>query len=424
MNLNEILFWTEKDDPENSEASSKDPLGTETFAGELGDLILPGLTSLTRRIRYVTLICFWLRFIKEDIRKEGAQETLDYIKNFEKLNAYSIVKSYKNNQKQTDGLLGKTYAQACVDKGIDTFQIDRKHYPFLVNHGVTGAFGNYKVLLKALKFVEENDEFKLTPNGEDLAKELQVSDKEWLKNILKNSKVPSRSKQFMRFAEVSGLCNFKPSEKQRLKSALLAHSIRKTSFLLIKSNKSNKKESEFDTLSAIAKHKVNNDDEKKVTTIGDYITRFERLNREAHYIFYSLMGIDTHQIGIDDFVKNSNVSKSLKILTGNALDKYLVFHADNEQFLGKIDKRPYNLFIRLKGSRNDYAKCLSSIIEHHKNNQKQKGKAPWMDYKDGKCTIILHTYKKSQEEVDGMRDRTIHSYRTDNARRIIDELGI
>jgi hypothetical protein len=69
VNLDEILFWTERDDLENDETSGRDPLGTETFAGQLAELILPGLTTITWRIRYLTLICLWLRVIKENCKR-------------------------------------------------------------------------------------------------------------------------------------------------------------------------------------------------------------------------------------------------------------------------------------------------------------------------------------------------------------------
>lgn len=114
MNLNEILFWTERDDLENDETSSRDPLGTETFAGQLAELILPGLTTITWRIRYLTLICLWLRFIKEELKEDNADKVLEHIKNLEKLTAYCIIKRYSENgdDYQTDNLIGKRYAKA------------------------------------------------------------------------------------------------------------------------------------------------------------------------------------------------------------------------------------------------------------------------------------------------------------------------
>jgi len=64
VNLNEILFWAE-----NDEMSRRNPLGTKTFAGQLAELILPGLTTITWRVRCVTLVCLWLKFIKEELQQ-------------------------------------------------------------------------------------------------------------------------------------------------------------------------------------------------------------------------------------------------------------------------------------------------------------------------------------------------------------------
>lgn len=54
-NLNEILFWTERDALENDETSRGYPLGTETFDEQLAELILPALTTVTWRIQYLAL---------------------------------------------------------------------------------------------------------------------------------------------------------------------------------------------------------------------------------------------------------------------------------------------------------------------------------------------------------------------------------
>lgn len=97
MNLNEILFWSERDDLENDEMSSRDLLGTETFVGQLAESILPGLTTITWRVRYLTLICLWLRFIKEELQEDNADKILEHIKNLEKLTAYCISKRYSEN---------------------------------------------------------------------------------------------------------------------------------------------------------------------------------------------------------------------------------------------------------------------------------------------------------------------------------------
>jgi hypothetical protein len=42
VNFDEILFWTERDDLENDEMPSR-----ETFAVQLAELTLPGLTTIT-----------------------------------------------------------------------------------------------------------------------------------------------------------------------------------------------------------------------------------------------------------------------------------------------------------------------------------------------------------------------------------------
>lgn len=423
MNLNGILFWTERDDLENDETSSRDPLGTATFAGQLAELILPGLTTITWRVRYLTLICLWLNFIKEELQEDNADEILEHIKNLEKLTAYCIIKRYSENEddNQTDNLIGKRYAKAYFKKYMDKFFIDRKYFPFLVNHGSVGAFMTYKVLMKALGYIEEEDEFTLTPDGMDLIEGVLIPHSLFVKSILLKEKADSYSKKFDKLGEFFSLSNFKPSEKIRLRDALLANTMRKSAFELITKNYQDR---EFDTLSEISKVKSANAYENNGITICDYITRFEKLNREVHYIFYSLMDIDVNQIDIRDFLRNANIRDSLNTMTGKILDDYIEFHASNEQLLGKYDIRPYELFLQLKEYRNNDEQCIKAIIEHHVKNQRQKTKAPWIDHKNGKCTVILAQYRKNPDEVERIREMAVHSYRTRNAWKMIHELEI
>lgn len=423
VNLNEILFWTERDDLENDETSSRDPLGTETFAGQLAELILPGLTTITWRVRYLTLICLWLNFIKEELQEDNADEILEHIKYLEKLTAYCIIKRCSENgdDNQTDNLIGKRYAKAYFKKHIDKFSLDKKHFPFLVNHGSVGAFTTYKVLLKSLGYIEEEDEYTLTPDGMDLIKGVLIPHSSFVKSILLKEKADSHSQKFDTLGEFFSLSNFKTFEKIRLRDALLANTMRKSAFALI-----NKyfQDREFDTLSEISKVKSANAYENNVSNICDYITRFERLNREVHYIFYSLMDIEANQVDISNFTKKTNVQESLKTMTGKAFDDYLEFHASNEQLLGKYDKRSYELFLQLKEHRNNDEQCIKAIIEHHVKNQKQKTKAPWIDHKNGKCTVILAQYRENPDEVERIREMAVHSYRTINAWKMMDELAI
>lgn len=427
LKLNEILFWSERDDSEDDETSSKDPLGTETFAGQLAELILPGLTSLTRSIRYVTLVCLWLDFIEKKFPDAGASEQLEYIKKLEKLTAYCVAKKHDDDSGQTDGLLGKRYAKAYIDKRTEKFKIDRLNYPFLVNHGAAGAFAFYKVLVKAIGFIDSTDDFELSYKGRDLIDGLQIPHSSFIEAILNGEAQDSSSKKFETLGEFFGLKNFNGtiSEKVRIKKELLSNPIRNASFKLIKKVEQKDTKLEIDIISEIAMASSEDVSVKQVATISDYITRFERLNRELHYIFYSLMGIKGDHISTEDFVQWNDIHDSLKSLTGKALDAYLDFHADNEQQLrGNYDKRVYSLFRKISDVRDNNVQCIRTILDHHIDIQKHKRKARWIEYKGIECTVILRRYRKEKEEVKRIQKEGIHGYRTYNARRMINELGI
>lgn len=423
MNLEKTLFWTEKDLQESSELSSKDPLGTENFATQLAESILPGLTTLTKRIRYVTLICLWLEFIKTKLQEENPEKFMEYIKNFEKLTAYCIVSEYGYDEKrQTASLLGKTFAADYINEHPSRFSINNRDYPFLRNHGIQGAFGNYKVLARALNYMDEVDDFAVTGDGRDLINNITIENASFIRKILSGDAVPAKNEKFRQIAQVAGLSNFSRYEKKKLKKAIFSDGSRKCCFELLK--KYYNPNSEFQTLCMIAASKSGDMNKRVVIDRCKYIVRFESLNREAHYIFFSLLNCSVSQRDIRAFVSEKNISVSLKELTGIKLDDFLFFHEKNRCLLpDTYDDSPHKLFTDLKAIRNNKLDCVRHIVAHHVSNQKRKNKAEWVDRVKNKFNIYEMDYK-TPEEIVACRDSVIHSYRTANARGMIDELGI
>jgi hypothetical protein len=437
IDLRNMLYWTERVYLEGDDTSSKDPLGTEAFAGHLADLILPGMTTITWRVRYVTLICQWIDFINNDLRVKGVDEIINRIMQIEKLAAFSMVtkwgSSNVNNSVSEDDerddvnlkrLIGKRYARAFFNCAT-TFSLNKKDYPFLTNHKSAGAYSVYKVLLMSLGLLDEYT-VCLTEKGKDLIEGIELSAKapSFIKKAIAGEDIELKSSSFITIGEYWGLSKFaSDTERQRLKGLMVSESRRRGTFELLRKYKKNN--GHYEVISDIAEKDIG---AKDVVDVFKYIQKFERVNREVHFLFHSLLSTGADQIRIDQLLKDNDVKKSIAALTGRPMNDYLNYHENNEQILQDAKWIPddwlfefYRDLYELKGNPQG---LLERIITHHSENQKRKSKVPWVDYKDGKCTIILHRYKNEGGNPFDNRGGVVHNYRLNNAWRMIDDLGI
>jgi hypothetical protein len=434
IDLKNMLYWTERVYLEGDDTSSKDPLGTEAFAGHLADLILPGMTTITWRVRYVTIICQWLDFINNDLRVKGVDEIINRIMQIEKLAAFSMVtkwgSSNMNNSVSEDDerddvnlrrLIGKRYAKAFH---ATTFSLDRKAYPFLTNHKSAGAYSVYKVLLMSLGLLDE-DTVSLTEKGKEFIEGIEIPAryKSFIKNELEGKQSDISSASFKTLGDYWGLGNFSSeTERQRLKGLMVSEARRRGTFELLRKYKKNN--GHYEVISDIAEKDIG---AKDLVDVFKYIQKFERVNREVHFLFHSLLSIGADQIRIDELLKDDDVIKSITDVTGRPMLDYLDYHRNHEQILsdGKwvSDNEVYGFFSDLYELKGNPQGLFERIITHHSENQKRKSKVPWVDYKDGKCTIILHRYKNEGGNPFGNRDGIVHNYRLNNAWRMIDDLN-
>lgn len=442
LDLKNALFWTERDYLEGDDTSSKDPLGTEAFAGHLADLILPGMTTITWRARYVTLICQWIDFINNDLGVKDAKEALNRIMQIEKIAAFSMITAWgsrdidnpiSGNDDERDDvnlrrLIGKRYAKAFGNRAT-RFSLDRKDYPFLTNHKSAGAYSVYKVLLMSFGLLDE-DTVSLTEKGKEFIEgiEFPKKSKSFITKVLDEGK-HDNSEFFNTLGRYWGLSNFYPEgekgslERERLKGLMLSDLRRRGTLELLKKYKRDR--SHYEVISDIAQKNIGNQD---VTAVFKYIQKFERINREGHFLFHSLLSTGSDQISIDDLLKNDLVRESMANVTGGPMNDYLDYHSKNEQMLlggtWVLDDQLFGFYRDIYELQGNPHGVFEKIITYHRENQKRKSKVPWVNYKDGKCTIILHRYKNEGGNPYGGRDGVVHNYRLDNAWRMIDDLGI
>jgi hypothetical protein len=114
-----MLFLTTYD-PLGKTAGSVDPLGALQSYGELADLLLPNISTITRRSRYLSMLCAALenaeRYRSFPVGPAGLPLRRKAIEPYERLWALACVAARQGgNSAAADGLRGITYAQAAFD---------------------------------------------------------------------------------------------------------------------------------------------------------------------------------------------------------------------------------------------------------------------------------------------------------------------
>lgn len=172
-------------DPLGGSSGSIDPLGALQSYGSLADLLLPGVTTITTRSRYLSMLCAALANAEKHRTflpgASGLAQRRKAVEPFERLWALACVAASKAGHKEAaNGLRGISYAEdsyrqfASGDKRVNC------DFPLLKYQSRTGAVGTYWTALVSGQLVHA-DTGALAVEGEELASlfpELPVESKD------------------------------------------------------------------------------------------------------------------------------------------------------------------------------------------------------------------------------------------------------
>lgn len=221
-------------DPQGKTSGSIDPLGVLQNYLQLADLLLPGITTVTRRSRYLSMLCAAIANAEDhgDLPPgpTGLTRRRKAVEPFERLWALACVAARENgNEADDDGLRGITYAQ----RAWQAFHGDKVSpaFDFLKYQKRTGAVGTYWMALVAGQLIDR-DTGKLLNEGRILAKEfstppLSGKDLERLTNPLKAPDVRLPRNELLNWARDCHLAAAGTTEKQLLRDLLVGHASRR-----------------------------------------------------------------------------------------------------------------------------------------------------------------------------------------------------
>ena len=159
-------------DPVGAVSGSIDPLGSLRAYEALADLLLPGITTITDRSRYLSMLCAALAAAEKyrdfHAGPTGVAERRAATQPFERLWALACVSVEEKNAAATSRLRGVTRARAQIAALLQSGQAATPKFELLKYQGRTGGASTYWVTLRSAELVAENG--ALTDEGNNLAR--------------------------------------------------------------------------------------------------------------------------------------------------------------------------------------------------------------------------------------------------------------
>jgi hypothetical protein len=163
-------------DPLGGSSGSIDPLGALQTYGALADLLLPGVTTITTRSRYLSMLCAALANAEEHRQflpgASGLAQRRKAVEPFERLWALACVAASKvgHDDNAADGLRGISYAEKSYQHFATNGKKVNCDFDFLKYQSRTGAVGTYWTALVGGQLVHV-DTGALAVEGQELAKQ-------------------------------------------------------------------------------------------------------------------------------------------------------------------------------------------------------------------------------------------------------------
>lgn len=218
-------------DPLGGSTGSIDPLGALQAYGTLADLLLPGVTTITTRSRYLSMLCTALANAEKHRKMlpgaSGLSQRRKAVEPFERLWALSCVAAREaGHEGAADGLRGITYAEKSYRYFAGNGKKVNCDFPLLKFQSRTGAVGTYWTSMVGGQLVHA-DSGALSAEGHEIAEyfpelPLESKDQARFADPENAHRVSLPMEDLLAWSEESHLKAASRKERQQLGEALTA----------------------------------------------------------------------------------------------------------------------------------------------------------------------------------------------------------
>ena len=382
-------------DPRATASGSIDPLGALRPYTAIASTLLPGVTTITSRARYLSWVCAGLRLLDElpDTPSGGraGRTRRRRILAWERLVAlatgtHAMAKTTGPDDPSWQQLRGVSYVRRAVAENVRS-----PDFTMLRNQAGVGGVGTYWVTLVAGGLVED-DSGALTPRGEDLADAFlghrMTPDRAKLRPVINGENIVFTKSELANWGSAAHLGAASKRERRLLADALLepdAHRRMKSAMQATDAAASDR-----GTFRLLSRHlRAQRDPLAAVLTVA---SSFENLHRELLYRFNQVLASDCRRPVPLNSLRLRRGNGSLARLS-DALNGALERHGTRLDRSVAEAVRDFSLAVEPAARARNDLETVRELIRHHERVQggkldaSRQPKRPWLELRGNNAVI-------------------------------------
>jgi hypothetical protein len=430
-------------DPLGATGGSIDPLGALQPYVAMADRLLPGITTITTRSRYISMLCAALanaeKYRTFTAGTKGFSERRQAVEPFERLWALACVAARESGvENAANGLRGVTSAEKRYRYYVDSNKPISLSFKLLKYQGRTGAVGTYWTSIVGSDLADP-DSGALSPSGRLLAGQFPVpnlldSEMERLAHPIRGMKVEVTVDQLRTWGRRVNLVAVAAKEKPLLKEALTSHPRRDyvyTALSKLEDARSLPDQWNSAAMSVLHKALGNLDGAVKLglQDLLEAILYFERAHEAVLRLFESVLwwGTEKPEGQVSALAQDAEFTRRTDrcIATTNALVAYRQKCSRNEL---KSILSGFTDFAHTVSECRSSRDVLEAVLRRHRDVQvgKLDGGVPkreWITVADGKVQPPLPRFRLTKKPKSAVGQELTHAYRLEPFIHMLREVG-
>jgi hypothetical protein len=421
-------------DPRAAASGSIDPLGALRPFTAIATTLLPGVTTITSRVRYLSWVCAGLRLLDEvpnaPVGGRAARARRQRILPWERLLALATGMYAKSDRVTEDDaswrqLRGVSYVRRSVAEGVRS-----PAFPMLRNQAGVGGVGTYWVTLVAGGLVED-DSGALTPRGVELAEAFlrhrANPDRGLLLRVVQGVAVSFPESALVEWGRAAHLGAAALLERRLLADALLEPGAHRRMASAMKATGATTSDSDAFRLLCDSLRMQRDPHSDRLAAVLAVAMAFEDLHRELLYRFDQVRAMDHRRPLPLKGLRMADTDDPLAHY-GDSLGEALARHGANLPPAVSEAVHSFSLAVEPAVRARSDAELLYHLVRHHDRVQSGKldasrqPKLPWVELR-GNDVVISPRYALDSRPEKPVSTGFTHPYRIEQFSGMLREAG-